>query len=147
MCHYLLRSKISTHHLWLSQSIGSLTRHYSTNCIKLAPRCVMETQWRSCFRIQQVNANVHFLCKRGVGCSRYSACVLQILTTLVVISLSKLHILLSILRIRFLSGMVAVLSIDEISTVFEPSVKPATPYPTAHRRLRESLTSCVFLDG
>ena len=32
----------------------------------------------SCFRIQQVNVNVHFLNNRGIGSSRNSACVLQI---------------------------------------------------------------------
>ena len=50
-----------------------------------------------------------------------------------------IHVVTSLfkLRIRFLSGMDAVLSIDEISPMFESSVKPASPYAPAYRRFRE----------
>ena len=51
----------------------------------------------------------------------------RLLVTLLVVSLFNLCIHLSILRMRFLSGMDIVLSIDEISTVFEASVKPTHP--------------------
>ena len=62
--------------------------------------------------------------KHGVG----------FLAILLVVSLFNLCIRLSILRMRFVFGMNTVLVIDEISTVFEPSAKPASTYPTAHRR-------------
>lgn len=70
-----------------------------------------------------------------------------LLAILLVVSLFNLCIHLSILRMRLISGVNTVLSIDEISTVFEPSAKPASPYPTAHRRFRKPVTRCVFLDS
>ena len=57
--------------------------------------------------------------KNGVG----------FLAILLVTSLFNLCIHLSILRMRFVSGMNTVLVIDEITSVFEPSAKPAIPYP------------------
>ena len=64
-----------------------------------------------------------------------------------VICLANSRIHVSILCRRFISGLDTFLSIDEISTVFEPSANPSSPYPTAHRRLREALTSRVFIDA